>query len=215
MDKMDRESSLQKLECLLAPKTKQSYLFLAPPQWPWQGCCWNLPRESNAVRRSCFLPPPYRHYRHCPPPPRPFASVRFDLLAWSSGSDQRRISGCGIRWLLAGPDSLPLWLCCVCAFVLLRCFSCSHTVLPKEHSLGVILFFNSTCISLLIILVWLCMWRKIKNLEPCFCEEFCRKHWANWSVCANRWNVLKVLRNVFLFRELYEWFGKLGQMNQL
>ncbi len=99
------------------------------------------------------------------PPHRSFASVRFDPLAWSSGSDQRRISGCGIRWLLAGPDSLPLWLCRVCAFVLLRCFSCSHTVLPTEHSLGVIFFsphfphvnavfsFNSTCISLLIILV--------------------------------------------------------------
>ncbi len=58
------------------------------------------------------------------------------LLIGSSGSDQRRISGCGIRWLLAGPDSLPLWLCRVCAFVLLRCFSCSHTILPKEHSLG-------------------------------------------------------------------------------
>ncbi len=66
---MDRESSLQKLECLLAPKTKQSYLFLAPLQWPWQGCCWNKPRECNAVRRSCVPPPPYRHYRHCPPPP--------------------------------------------------------------------------------------------------------------------------------------------------
>ncbi len=80
------------------------------------------------------------------PPPRPFASVRFDPLAWSSGSDQRRISGCGIRWLLAGPDSLPLWLCRVCAFVLLRCFSCSHTVLPKEHSLGVIFFSSlSSC----------------------------------------------------------------------
>ncbi len=84
------ESSLQKLECLLAPKTKQSYLFLAPLQWPWQGCCWNLPRECNAVRRSCVPPPPYRHYRHyrhCPPhpnpsTPRPFASVRFDPLAW-------------------------------------------------------------------------------------------------------------------------------------
>ncbi len=80
------------------------------------------------------------------PPPRPFASVRFDPLAWSSGSDQRRISGCRIRWLLAGPDSLPLWLCRVCAFVLLRCFSCSHTVLPKEHSLGVIFFSSlSSC----------------------------------------------------------------------
>ncbi len=81
-----------------------------------------------------------------PPPPRPFASVRFDPLAWSSGSDQRRISGCGIKWLLAGPDSLPLWLCRVCAFVLLRCFSCSHTVLPKEHSLGIIFFSSlSSC----------------------------------------------------------------------
>ncbi len=79
-------------------------------------------------------------------PPRPFASVCFDPLAWSSGSDQRRISGCGIRWLLAGPDSLPLWLCRVCAFVLLRCFSCSHTVLPKEHSLGIIFFSSlSSC----------------------------------------------------------------------
>ncbi len=56
------------------------------------------------------------------PPPRPFTSVCFNPLAWSSGSDQRRISGCRTRWLLAGPDLLPLWLCRVCAFVLLRCF---------------------------------------------------------------------------------------------
>ncbi len=57
-----------------------------------------------------------------PPPPRPFASVRFDPLAWSSGSDQRRISGCGIRWLLAGPDSLPLWLCRVSMVFVLLCY---------------------------------------------------------------------------------------------
>ncbi len=86
-----------------------------------------------------FLPHP-TDITDIAPPPRPFASVRFDPLAWSSGSDQRRISGCGTGWLLAGPDSLPLWLCRVCAFVLLRCFSCSHTVLPKEHSLGIIFF---------------------------------------------------------------------------
>ncbi len=92
-----------------------------------------------------FLPHP-TDITDIAPPPRPFASVRFDPLAWSSGSDQRRISGCGIRWLLAGPDSLPLWLCRVCAFVLLRCFSCSHTVLPKEHSLGIIFFSSlSSC----------------------------------------------------------------------
>ncbi len=153
-----------------------------------------------------FLP----HPTDITPPPRPFASVRFDPLAWTSGSDQRRISGCGIRWLLAGPDSLPLWLCRVCAFVLLRCFSCSHTVLPKEHSLfffffshfphvNAVFFFNSTCISLLIILVWLCMWRIIKNLEnlepqlghwvqnqasakaiPVLWPEPCRK-WVSWT----------------------------------
>ncbi len=33
-------------------------------------------------------------------------------------------------------------------------------------SVNAVFFFNSTCISLLIILVWLCMWRIIKNLEP-------------------------------------------------
>ncbi len=47
--------------------------------------------------------------------------------------------------------------------LLLRCFSCSHTVLSKEHSLGVIFFlltflmfavffFKNPCISLLIVL---------------------------------------------------------------
>ncbi len=141
------------MECLLAPKTKQSYLFLAPLQWPWQGCCWNLPRVCNAVRRSCVLPPPYRHYRHyrhCPPPDHSplFASIRWPGQAGltSAGSVAAGSDGCGIRWLLAGPDSLPLWLCRVCAFVLLRCFSCSHTVLPKEHSLGVIFFSSlSSC----------------------------------------------------------------------
>jgi len=100
-------------------------------------CSETLSRSSPTLQTLQTLPPP---------PPRPFASVRFDPLAWSSGSDQRRISGCGIRWLLAGPDSLPLWLCRVCAFVLLRCFSCSHTVLPKEHSLGIIFFSSlSSC----------------------------------------------------------------------
>ncbi len=103
------------------------------------------PLSSLLCSLVLFLPHP-TDITDIAPPPRPFASVRFDPLAWSSGSDQRRISGCGIRWLLAGPDSLPLWLCRVCAFVLLRCFSCSHTVLPKEHSLGIIFFSSlSSC----------------------------------------------------------------------
>ncbi len=68
----------------------------------------------------------------------------------------------------------------VCAFVLLRCFSCSHTVLPKEHSLFffsfsphfphvyAVFFFNSTCISLLIILCMIvCVTNnKEPNKEP-------------------------------------------------
>ncbi len=105
------------------------------------------PGRATQWDALAFLPHPTDITDIAPPPPtRPFASVRFDPLAWSSGSDQRRISGCGIRWLLAGPDSLPLWLCRVCAFVLLRCFSCSHTVLPKAHSLGVIFFSSlSSC----------------------------------------------------------------------
>ncbi len=104
---------------------------------PGVQCSETLLRSSPTLQTLQTLPPP---------DPRPFASVRFDPLAWSSGSDRRRISGCGIRWLLAGPDSLPLWLCRVCAFVLLRCFSCSHTVLSKLHSLGVIFFSSlSSC----------------------------------------------------------------------
>ncbi len=103
------------------------------------------PRSAMQWDTLAFLPHP-TDITDIAPPSRPFASVRFYPLAWSSGSDQRWISGCGIRWLLAGPDSLPLWLCRVCAFVLLRCFSCSHTVLPKEHSLGVIFFSSlSSC----------------------------------------------------------------------
>ncbi len=130
------------------------------------------------IWRSCFLPHPTDITDIAPPPTTRLRSLWTASL--SSGSDQRRISGCGTGWLLAGPDSLPLWLCRVCAFVLLRCFSCSHTALPKELSLGVIFFsslsscyavffFNSTCISLLIIL---CMIVYVtNNKEP----------WTFWS----------------------------------
>ncbi len=131
------ESSLQKLECVYSPQRQNNRIFF----WlPYSG----LGKAVAAIYPGCamqldplaFLPHPTDITDIAPP--RPFASVRFDPLAWSSGSDQRRISGCGTGWLLAGPDSLPLWR--VCAFVLLRCFSCSHTVLPKEHSLGVVFF---------------------------------------------------------------------------
>ncbi len=144
------ECSLQKLECLLAPKTKQSYLFLAPLQWPWQGC-WNLRRVCNAVRPSCVPPPPYRHYRHCPSPDHSplFASIRWPGQAGltSAGSVAAGSDGC-----LLGRIHFPCGYG-VCAFVLLRCFSCSHTILPKEHSLGVIFFSSLSCMHLTVIIV--------------------------------------------------------------
>ncbi len=170
------ESSLQKLECLLAPKTQPSYLFLAPLQWPWQGCCWNLPRESNAVRRSCVPPPPYRYYRHCPPPDRSplFASIRWPGQAGltSAGSVAAGSDGCLLGWIHF-PCGYVVYvlLCCWGVFPVLTLYS-PRTIVwelffsPHFPHVNAVFFFNSTCISLLIILVWLCMWRIIKNLEP-------------------------------------------------
>ncbi len=125
------ESSLQKLECLLAPKTKQSYLFLALIQWPWQGCCWNLPRECNAVRRSCVPPPPYRHYRHCPaPPPTPPPTIR--LCSLRSAGLVKRVWPAPDQWLRdqmaacwAGFTS-PVAMSCMCFCVAEVFFLFSH-----------------------------------------------------------------------------------------
>ncbi len=48
--KMERESSLQNWNAFTRPEDKTILSFSgSPTQWPWQGCCWNLPRESNAV----------------------------------------------------------------------------------------------------------------------------------------------------------------------
>ncbi len=162
---------------LLAPKSKQSYLFLAPPHsglgkavvaiYPGRAMQWDALASS---------PHPTDIKDIAPPPTTRLRSLWTASL--SSGSDQRWIRGCGTGWLLAGPDSLPLsCVYAVCAFVLLRCFSCSHTVLPKEHSLGVIfflltflmfiLYFSSILLAFHYWLysVWLCMWRIIKNLK--------------------------------------------------
>ncbi len=122
------ESSLQKFECLLAPKTKLSYLFLAPLQWPWQGCCWNLPRECNAVRRSCVPPPPYRHYRHCPPDHSPlFASIRWpgQVGLTSAGSVAAGSDGCllGRIHFPCGYVMVYVLLCCWGVFPVLTLYS--------------------------------------------------------------------------------------------
>ncbi len=159
---------------LTRPKDKTILSFSgSPTQWPWQGCCWNLPRESNVVRRSCFLPHPTDITDIAPPPTTRLRSLWTASL--SSGSDQRRISGCRTGWLLAGPDSLPLWLsmllCRVCAFVLLRCFSCSHTVLPNEHSLGLIFFSSLSLMLCCIFLQFYLHFITDYTLYDCVCDE--------------------------------------------
>ncbi len=62
-------------------------------------------------------------------------------------------------------------LCCWDVFPVLTLYSPRSIVWglffsPHFPHVNTVFFFNSTCISLLIILVWLCMWRIIKNLEP-------------------------------------------------
>ncbi len=83
------------------------------------------------------------------PLPRPLASVRFDPPACRAGLTSAGSVAAGSDGCLLGRIHFPcgyvcLWCMCFCV---LRCFSCSHTVLPKEHSLGVI-FFSSLSLCL-------------------------------------------------------------------
>ncbi len=169
------ESSLQKLECVYSPQRQKIVSFSgSPTQWPWQGCCCNLPRECNAVRHSCVPPPPYRHYRHCPPPDHSplFASIRWPGQAGltSAGSVAAGSDGCLLGWIHF-PCGYVVWLCRVCAFVLLRCFSCSHTVLPKEHSLGVIFFLLTFLMLCCIFLQFYLHFTTDYTLYDCVCDE--------------------------------------------
>ncbi len=110
-------------------------------------------------------------------PPRPFASVRFDPLAWSSGLTSAGSVAAGSDGCLLGRIHFPcgyvvyVLLCCWGVFPVLTLYSPRSIVWglffsPHFPHVNAVFFFNSTCISLLIILVWLCMWRIIKNLEP-------------------------------------------------
>ncbi len=158
------------------PKDKTILSFSgSSTQWPWQGCCWNLPRECNAVRRSCFLPHPTDITDIAPPPDHLplFASIRPGQAGLTSaGSVAAGSDGC-----LLGRIHFPcgyvvyVLLCCWGVFPVLTLYSPRSIVWglffsPHFPHVNAVFFFNSTCISLLIILVWLCMWRIIKNLEP-------------------------------------------------
>ncbi len=137
------------------------------------------------MRRSCVPPPLYRHkllhththtYKdmHSPPLPLSLAFVALNRQPDKLVCDQRRKNGCGTGWLLAGAGLLPLLQSRVSMvyvlLLLLRCFSCSHTVLPKEHSLGVIFF-------LLTLLMLCCIFLKFPVflfcLPPCHICMLC------------------------------------------
>ncbi len=120
--------------------------------------------------RSCVPPQFYRHllqtiththtytqkllqihtHSFTSPPPIPRLR-RFEPPAWQAGLWLAPGNGCMSGWMLAGAGLLPLLQSRVSmvyyVLLLLRCFSCSHTVLPKEHSLGVIFFssLHSSC----------------------------------------------------------------------
>ncbi len=71
---------------------------------------------------------------------------RFVPPAWQAGLWPVLRLAAGPDGCLPELDYLPcckvvcLWCIIDYVLLLLRCFSCSHTVLPKEHSLGVIFF---------------------------------------------------------------------------
>ncbi len=89
-------------------------------------------------------------HTHTSPPPIPRLR-RFEPPAWQAGLWLAPGNGCMSGWLIARAGLLPLLQSRVSmvyyVLLLLRCFSCSHTVLPKEHSLGVIFFsLQSSCL---------------------------------------------------------------------
>ncbi len=70
----------------------------------------------------------------------------------------------------------------------------------------------AVCVHFLIldsymVVFWMRTWLNLCKMML-YCVEFCRK--ALSKLCKNGWNVVKSLRNVFLFRELYEWFENWG-----
>ncbi len=126
-----------------------------------------------------FLPHPtdITDITDIPPPPDHsplFASIRWPGQAGltSAGSVAAGSDGC-----LLGRIHFPcgyvvyVLLCCWGVFPVLTLYSPRSIVWglffsPHFPHVNAVFFLNSTCILLLIILVWLCMWRIIKNLEP-------------------------------------------------
>ncbi len=88
------------------------------------------PRKCNAVRHSRVPPPPYRHYRHCPPPldhSPLFASIRWPGQAGltSAGSVAAGSDGCllGRIHFPCGYVMVYVLLCCWGVFPVLTLYS--------------------------------------------------------------------------------------------
>ncbi len=98
--------------------------------------------------------------------------------AWQAGLCQRRNSGCGTGWLLAGAGFLPLWQSVSMVYVLLCWGVFPVPTLYSPRSIVSFFLFFFTFLMLCCIFsspvyllafhyslypVWLCMWRIIKN----------------------------------------------------
>ncbi len=179
--KMDKNG--QRVACknwnVYSPQKQNNLIFFwLPYSGLGKAVAGIYPGSAMQLDALAFLPHPYRHYRHCPPPPPDhsplFASIRWPGQAGltSAGSVAAGSDGC-----LLGRIHFPcgyvvyVLLCCWGVFPVLTLYSPRSIVWglffsPHFPHVNAVFFFNSTCISLLIILVWLCMWRIIKNLEP-------------------------------------------------
>ncbi len=163
---MDKESSRGIGMWLLAPRLNNRILIFFGSPVPALASAKAAAGKSTLVRALqwdalAFLPhstdTDYKllHIHthkdmHSPPHPRSLASVALNRQPDKRVCDQHWKNGCGTGWLLAEAWLLPLLQSHVSMvyvlLLLLRCFSCSHTVLPKEHSLGVIFFSSpSSC----------------------------------------------------------------------
>ncbi len=161
---MDKESSRGIGMRLLAPRLNNRNLIFSAPRTSTglgQGRCWKInPGKSTAVWRSCSSPIlktaadyTYTHihtktitdtntYTHLPTPDPSPPSL------WTASLTSGSVTSAG-KWLHVWMADCQSWITSLLqsrvsmvyyVLLLLRCFSCSHTVLPKEHSLGVIFF---------------------------------------------------------------------------
>ncbi len=175
--RMDKESSRGIGMRLLAPRLNNRNLIFSAPlnqHWPRpRPLLENQPWEEHCsvtlLRSSPILQTPadykllhihtytnYYTYTHiCIHLPTPDPSPpSLWTASLTSGSVTSAGNGCMSGWLLARAGLLPLLQSRVSmvyyVLLLLRCFSCSNTVLPKEHSLGVIFFsLPSSCYAVL------------------------------------------------------------------